>query len=141
MRTAAKVDELALPVQRYRFVIGDRGDDFGFVFLADAAEKVDGLLPVPNFANDRLVAIDDLAHAFFDDREIVLGEGLFAGEVVVEAVLDRGADGHLRFGPELLDGFGEDVRRIVPQEFEPVIRVASYDLDCGIGFDIAGQVP
>jgi hypothetical protein len=41
----AQVDELALPVQRDGFARWDARDDLGLVFLADAAEEVDGLVP------------------------------------------------------------------------------------------------
>ena len=41
--------------------------------------------------------------------------GSSAIEIVIEAVLDRGADGRLRFGKEILDGVCEHVRGGVPQ--------------------------
>ena len=67
-----------------------------------------------------------------DPLERVLADRLRELEVVVEAVLDRRADGDLRSGIETPDGLGQEVRRRVAQDVERVgiLRVAGrQDLD------------
>ena len=66
--------------------------------------------------------------------------GVLAREVVVEAVLDRGADRDLSLGIELLDGLGHDVRGVVAQQLEPVRRRARDDLDACVVLDRQRQV-
>ena len=140
VRAAAEVDEPALAVQRDGLTGRDALDDFGLVLLADAAEKLGGLVTVPDLALDRLVAIHDVLHALLDDGQVVLGERFFPREIVVEAVFDRGADRHLRVGPEFLDGLGQHVGRVVAEQLEAVLRVASYHLYRHIRFDCTRQV-
>src|SRR5690606_14482335 len=96
VRAPAQVDEVALPVQADRLIARDAGDDLGLVVLADAAKELDRAIAIPDLAHDRLVALDDLAHALLDALEILRRERLVAGEIVVEAVLDRRADRDLR---------------------------------------------
>ncbi len=84
---------------------------------------------VPHLAADLLVAVDDLAHALLDRRQVVQRERLVAGEVVVEAVLDVGADGHLRAGEQLLHRLGQHVGGVVADGVEGLGRLARDDLD------------
>ena len=86
---------------------------------------------VPDLAGDGLVARDDRAHPRLHRLEVGRREGFVAREVVVEAVLDGGADGDLDVRIELLRGFGEGVCRIVPEEFQNLeARVlAGHDLN------------
>jgi hypothetical protein len=62
-------------------------------------------------AGEGLVLGDDGAHLGVDALEVVVAEVGAAGqfEVVVEAVLDRRADGVLGPGPEPRDGLGQHV--------------------------------
>ena len=140
MRSAAEIDEFALPIESYRLSLGDPANDLGFVDLARLAKEVDGLAPVPDLALDGLVPIDDLAHARLDPLEVLGCKGRFAREVVIEAVRNRRADRHLRFRVQLLDGLGHDVRGIVAQQVEPELGVASHDLDLGVVLDCPCQV-
>ena len=52
---------------------------------------------------------DDAAHFLLDGRQVLVGNGLRELEVVIEAVVDRGADAELGPGIELLDGLGHHV--------------------------------
>ena len=61
-------------------------------------------------------------------------------EVVVEAVLDRRADGDLGAGIQLLHRLGHDVRGIVADQLERVRIVAGDDGDPGVGVDHRRQV-
>ena len=140
VRAAAQIDERALAVQRDRLAGRDSADDLGFVALALLQEELDGRVAIPDLAHDLLVARHDLVHALLDALEILGRERLAAREIVVEAVLDRGADRHLRFRIELLDGFRHDVRRVVAQELEPVRGRARHDLDARVVLDRQRQV-
>ena len=97
VRAAAQIDEIALAIQRDRLVGGDAANDLGLVDLALLQEEVDGGVAVPDFAHDLLVARDDLVHPLLDAREVFRRERRGACEVVVEAVLDGGADRDLGF--------------------------------------------
>ncbi len=84
-------------------------------------EDPDRLVPVPDLALDGQIALDDLLHALLDTRQIVRGEGLVAGEIVIKAVLDGRPDGDLGARVELLYRLGHDVRRIVTQQLQGVL--------------------
>ena len=98
VRPPAQVLPGALAINADRLVTRDVADDLGLVGLADAFEMGDGLVAVPHLAVDRLVAVDDLLHAQFDLGEVVEAERRLAGEIVIEAVFDVGADGDLGVG-------------------------------------------
>ena len=98
-------------------------------------------LAVPHFARDRQIGIDDLGHALFDLGEIVGREWFLAREVVIEAVLHRGADRHLRAGKQFLHRLRQHMRRIVAQHFEAVGRVAHDQFELCVRFDCARQIP
>ncbi len=95
---------------------------------------------VPDLAPDRLVAIDDLAHARLDLREVVRRERLVALEIVIEAVFDCGTECNLRAGIELLHRLGHDMRAVVTQQLQRVCAVARDDLDLGVLPDLALEV-
>ncbi len=71
-----------------------------------------------DFADEGLVARDDLGHAGFDGGEVGLGEGCFAVDVVEEALVGGGAVAELGLGEELEDGGGHDVRGGVADDLE-----------------------
>src|SRR5207248_593022 len=75
-----------------------------------------------------------------DDREIVRSEWLIAKEIVVEAILDHWADGHLRAGPKRLHRLRENVRAIVTDQSERARVIAEYELDVGIALDRIGEI-
>ena len=140
MRSSAKIDERSLAVDRDRLARGDALDDLRLVLLADAAKELHRFGAVPDLALNGLVAGHDRAHPFLDPFEIVGGERLVAGEVVVEAVLDGGPYGDLSPGMELLDRLREDMRRIVAQEVDPVGFGPGDDGRADIGVDDGGEV-
>src|SRR5690606_22691460 len=107
MWSPAKVDKLALPIQRDRFVRRDVLDDLRLVFLSLVAKESNRFIAVTDFTHDRLIAVHDAFQPLFDDREVLGREWLVSCEVVIEPVLDRGTDGHLCLGPQLLDGLGK----------------------------------
>ena len=97
MRPPAQVDEVALAIEADGLALGNSLDDLGLVVLACVLEKPHRLGPVPFLTDDGLVALDDVMHASLDFFKVLGRKGLFAGEIVVEAVLDGGADGDLGF--------------------------------------------
>ena len=72
--------------------------------------------------------------------EIFRRERLVAEEVVVEAVLDHRADGHLRAGPQRLHGLGQHMRGVVPDQFQRARVVAIDEFDLGVALDRIGEV-
>ena len=153
MRTPAEVDELGAVGPRVA-VHGDggAGADLGGVGGIDLLDDLDLVGLVGElahrvvagelFAHEGLVGGDDLAHARLDALEVVVGEVLAVRqlEVVVEAVLDRGADRVLRAGKEIGDGLGHHVRGRVAQHFPALVAGGRDDSDARIGFDRAVEI-
>src|SRR6266581_1011188 len=121
VRPAAQIDEIAFPVQRDLFVRWNRGDDLRLVALADGFEVLNRLVAQPDLARHREVFFRQFRHAPFDGVEIVWRERPLERKIVVEAVLDHRADGHLRFGKQVLHGIGEQVRSGVPQNLDALL--------------------
>ena len=67
--------------------------------------------------------------------------GVVAREVVIEAVLDRRADGHLRAGKKLLHRHGEHMRRVVADQLQRLGVLLGDDADLGVVLDGPEQVP
>ena len=129
MRAAAEILPAALAIDRNLFAGRDALDDLGLVGLPDALEVGDGLVAGPDLAPDRLVAVDNLLHPLLDRRQVVQAERLVAREVVVEAVVDRRADGHLGAGKQFLHRLGHDVAGVVAQGLQRFQAVAGEDLE------------
>ncbi|CAM5197645.1 hypothetical protein CDEN61S_00385 [Castellaniella denitrificans] len=133
VRAAAQVDEVALAVQADLFVGGDRGDDLGLVGLADAAEELHGLVPVPFLARHGFVAARQFGHLLFDGFQVFRREGPLVREIVVETVVDDRADGDLGVGKQGLDRVGQQVRRGVPDQVQAFGVL--------VGDDAQGRIP
>jgi hypothetical protein len=115
-------------------------NDLGLVGLADRLEVFDRLVPVPDLADDLLVAIDDLAHPLLDRGQVVQAERRVTGEVVVEAVVDRRTDGHLRTGKQLLHRLGHHVAGVVADGLQRFGALARQDLEGAALVERAVQV-
>ena len=118
VRPAAEVDEVALLVQ------GDvalgRVDELDLERLALLLEVGAGLVAA-RLAPLEDAALGDLApDLLLEAGQRLFGHGLGELEVVVEAVLDRRADRHLRPGVEPPRRLGEQVRGRVAQHVEGV---------------------
>ena len=129
MRAAAEIEPVALEVDLDRLVAGNGVDQFDLEGLALVAEHLLGLLARPDFLGERFVARDDLAHLLFDRGKIFRRERLVAEEVVIEAVLDHGADRDLCARPQRLHGFGEHMRGVMPDQLQRAGIVAVDQLD------------
>src|SRR5258708_33266094 len=123
MRPDAEVDEAALLVDADLFVGRDLADPFGLVFLTDRFEEGDRLVARPYLARDLLVALDDLAHARLELRQILGGERRGAGEVVREAGLGRRAERDLGDGIALLPRLGRNMPRSAAQNVERIRHI------------------
>ena len=128
VRAAAEVDEAVLLVERDLLALGQRLGDLDLVRLALRREARHGVLAR---RHDALVgvraALEDRAHLVLDAREIGLAGRLGEVEVVVEAVLDRGADRDLGAGPEVLHGLGHQVRGGVAQHRQGLVVADAQD--------------
>ena len=134
MRPAAEVDPgvlaVAGPVHGDGLALGQLHYPLGLERLALLLEEVAHLGASPHLADERFVGGDDAPHLLLDRRQLLLGEGamLSSGrEVVVEAVVGRGTEGDLRSRKEVLNRLGEDVRIVVPHQFERIRLIARGD--------------
>ncbi len=135
--TAAEVEPLrvglvvlAVPVDADLFPLGDRVDELELVPLAHALEEVLRLLTGHGLAVEGQILRDDPPHLLLDLAEVLIGEGTVRlVEVVIEAVLDRRTDGHLRPGEQALHCLRHHVRRRVTDELERCRIVPPDDVE------------
>ena len=135
VRTAAQVGELAFGVQRHVLVRRDRRDDLGLVVFADRLEVRDGFVARQHLAGDRLVLLGELRHLLLDGLQVVRGERALVREVVVETVVDHGADGDLRFREQFLDGIGQQVGGRVADDVQAFRILVRDDGQVGVFLD------
>ena len=116
VRTAAQVDE---------WPVGVGADDLVGPEVADALEleriidePLEGLVAAHFRAHERELFGDDLPHLRFERGEVLRRERLRHLEVVVEAVVDRGAEADLRIRTQPTHRGREDVGAGVPQHGE-----------------------
>ena len=121
MRPAAHIEPRALAIDRQFLALGQFGGPFGLERLALRAPRVDQLLTRPDFARERFVPRDDTAHLRLDRGQVVIGErAIPGGEIVIEAIVGRRAEGDLRAGEQMLHRLRHDVREIVAGQFERI---------------------
>ena len=133
MRAAAEVEEVAAAVQGHG-VGFEFFDDLDLVDLALAGEEGHGFGLAHDGALEGNVGGHDGAHFLLDGFEVFRGEGAGSVEVVVEALVDGRADGHLHAGEELLHGGGHDMGGGMAQELQ-AFGLVSGD---GGGFNSVG---
>ena len=136
VRAAAEVLEGAVAVQRDgldALVADEVLDQLDLEVLALAAEDLDRLGDRHVAALEGLVGGDVLAHRRFDPLEVLLGDArpVREVEVVVEALLDRRADRHLRAGVELHHRLGHHVRGVVADQVQRLGIAFGEDRDLG----------
>ena len=131
----AEIDEIALAVERDFLAVGNGLNQFGLVMFSDGLEEGGGLITRPDFAQNRQVAFGEFGHALFNGDEILRREGALVGEIVVEAVVDDRADGHLCLREELLDRVGQEVCGRVAEDFQPFRVLVGDDAELGITFN------
>ena len=129
MRAAAEVEPVALVVDGDGLGVGQVADQLGLEALALGFEQGDGVLAREHLAGKGGVGGDEFAHFGFDDREVIGSEGLVTGKIVVEAILDGGADGDLGAGEERLHGLRQHVRGVVADQLQGCIVLAGDEFD------------
>ena len=126
VRPGAQVGEALLPVERNRFALGQVVDQFDLVRLV--------LHQFQRFRAGQLKAfqtgifLDDPRHFLFDGREEFGRKRLVHVEIVVEAVVNGGADGELRLGLQGLYGLREHVTGRVPEHAQTVRVIRREDI-------------
>ena len=110
----------------------NRRDDLGLVVLADVAEE----LPPPHRAASpgACTGWSALASSFMRASMAARSSGVkgrCVGEVVVEAVLDHRADGHLGLREQLLDRLRQQVRGGMADDLEAVGVPVGDDAETG----------
>ena len=141
MRPAAEVVPVAVIIDRDLFARRQVADQLGLVGLADLLEMPDRLVARPHLAPGRQVPRHDLAHLRFDLRQIVGRERRVAREVVIEAVLDRRADGDLGAGKQLLHRHREQMRGVVADQLQRLGILPGDDAQLRVLLDGAEDVP
>ena len=135
MRAAAEVEPLALLIDLDLLIFRNGVDQLDLEVLAHVAEGLLRLLARPHFLGEEFVAANDLLHLLFDDGQVFRRERLVAVEVVIEAVRDHRADGHLGARPQILHRFGEYVGGVVADQFQRAGILAVDEFDLGVALD------
>ena len=138
MRTPAQVDELALAVEAHFLVGGQLADDFGLEFLAFLQEKRHGFIAIPDFTPNFLIAAHNVLHALFNGFQVIRCERGVPVEVIIEAVGNGRANGHLGIREQLLYGFGHDMGGIVANQLQGLVGLPCDDFHRGAVVD--GQI-
>ena len=104
MGAAAHVGVLVVVVDAYRLVVPVDVllEDAELVRLVPLLEDLVGPVPVHDFLPHLVVGLGKLVHALVEGLEILGGELVVDVDVIVEAIVDHRADGHLGLRPELL---------------------------------------
>ena len=134
VRSAAEVGERAVGVRRDYFV-GALEVLQTFKLERVIGEKAPRIVQRDLGPDERPFLLDDLVHLLFERLEVFGRERLRDVEVVIEAVLDRGAEPDFRVGAQPAHRGREDVRARVAQHVERA-RVFLRDDD---GFPVLAE--
>jgi hypothetical protein len=128
MGAGAEIDELAIPIVRDGFALGNGLEQVQFELAWDGAlgegtepaglGVADGLVAGDDRPFEDLVGFDDLFHLGLDGGEIIGRDAVSEFDIVVEPGFDRRAVGELGLGPKPGDGGGHDVGAGVTQPLE-----------------------
>jgi hypothetical protein len=130
-----------MEIDRDVFARRNAADQLGLVAFAQTFEMGDRLVARPHFAPRRQVRRDDFVHLRFNLREIVRGKRRIARKIVIEAVVDRGANGDLRAGIKRLDRHGQNMGGIVPDHFQRFDVLAGNDPQSHVVLDRPENIP
>ena len=129
VRPAAEVDERALLVEGDLLPLGQVVDELHFIVFAEAAHEGDRLAARQREALDGEVALDDLLHLRLDLGKVLHRDGRLEVDVVVEPVVDDGADRKLRSRENVLDRLRKDMRAGVAVDVQPFLVFERDDLE------------
>ena len=110
----AQVHKLALLVEGDDLVLGQVVDEFHLVRLLTLFHQSQSLSPGQLEPLQLHLLLADLAHLAFQLGEILGGEGAGGVKVIVEAVLNGGANGQLHLGVQPLHGLSQHMGTGVP---------------------------
>ena len=114
MGTGAQVGEVALLVEGDVGVLRQVLDELHLVGLLLLLHELDGLLTGQLKALQLQFLLADLAHLSLQGGQILGGEGAGGVKVIVEPVLNAGADGQLHLGVQPLHGLSQHVGAGMP---------------------------
>lgn len=140
MRTATKIDEVALFVKGNLRVFGQVVDEFLFIRFAEIVHHPERVPAAERKALDRQIAFDDPVHFRLDLAQIVLVYGRLEIYIVIKTVFYDGTDGQLAGGKYRLDRLREHVRGGVTEHVQPVLFFERNDFQRAVPVDRAGQV-
>ena len=147
MGADAHVDVVALLVEGDAGVVVQVADVLDLVLLAALLHKGDGLGAGLLEHGELEVLLDDLLHLGLDRGEVVLADlnALGQVDVVVEAVVGRGAVGKVGLGIQALDGLRHDVRGGVADDVRDlVLRELGHRtviVECLHGYVFSSRMP
>ena len=121
VRAPAQIQKGSVPVDGDLLVVADLAQALQLERVV--REEVAGLLARHHLALEGVIGLDHGGHALLDGRDLLRREGLGDVEVVVEAVVDRGAEADPGGRHELAHGGREDVGRRVAEHAQR-LRVA-----------------
>ena len=143
MRPEAEVDPVAVPVEGERLRARGRRCPCTIstlYFSPMPSKRREGLVHRDLVADEGQVGLDGLVGRLLDLLEVLRREGRLAREVVVEAVLDRRADGDLGARVELLHHARHHVRRVVARHLERLRAPGGDDLELRVAVELAREV-
>ena len=127
MRPATHVHPRAGAVNGKLFVAGKFSGPFGLEALAVGLPFGNQVSAAPYFADQRLVSGDDAAHLGLDQRQFVIGKRPATGrrrKVIIKTIIGRRPKGNLRSRKQRLHRLGQDMRKVMPCEFERIGLIA-----------------
>ncbi len=118
MGAAAQICKVSLPIERKRFVGWNLLDNLGFVLLAQFTKIRDGLRAPHGEPFHCGTLFRQRLHLFLDPGEIILRKTRAVGEIVIEPILNHGADGDLCLRKQLLDRLRKQVSAGMADDLE-----------------------
>ncbi len=127
MRAPAEIDKIALPVETYRLIVRNAGNNFRFVVFTDALKKSYCVIALPLFSGNTVILRHQLRHARFNCLKIFWGKGALERKIVIEAIINDRAYGYLGRWEKLLNGHGQQMGRRVTNNIEGFIGTVGDD--------------
>ena len=134
MRASAQVHEIALAIEGNDGVFGQIIDQLDLIGLFPALHEGNGFITRKLETLYAVVLLDNAGHFLFNFAKEIIREGLIGIEIIVEAVIDGGADRELDLGPELLDCLCQNVRGGMTQDALCFIVREGQELDLMLTF-------